>query len=486
MYLLAPLADWVSGATVFTQPFRAVAQAYYDIHAACTPPATGPTNVCSRVGLILGYPVLPFPPLAILLILLVLGIRWLQHIRDVAYLNPFTQTRAVSASSNLLAALRYSLAAVIVLLIAAAAVDAPSPLQCASTDLNSLGRALANLLRPSDCSKYIVSSWTSIIVVWLGIAAACLVFLFKRTTIRIRAQFFADIGAVDTRSKFKLDLVRLGLFVTGGPLAVSAINMSGQALFGNIFALVPLWLVLVVLTLVLLASLSALFWLLVWHGVLEYFERRRRDGSYRSSSDLLLLPNQNQIAYAREARGSSFRQNHLASLTHLKPGIWNYVWLRLALFAIDLLGRYYFNKGTLGDIPTILSARWVLIDNGRQLLFLDHYAGAWDSYLSEFVDMGAVKGVNAIWSNTFVKVRPEPQADIANFEFPRTNYIFWRGAQDEKPFKAFVRHSQVETLVWYGAYADLDVVAINRATGHRKRLFAKNTMDACDETLRDL
>ena len=74
------------------------------------------------------------------------------------------------------------------------------------------------------------------------------------------------------------------------------------------------------------------------------------------------------------------------------------------LFVINLLSRFWFNVGTLGEIPTILSARWVLIDGGRRLLFLDNYGGAWDSYLNEFIDLTAVKGLNAIWTNTFVEV----------------------------------------------------------------------------------
>ena len=108
--------------------------------------------------------------------------------------------------------------------------------------------------------------------------------------------------------------------------------------------------------------------------------------------------------YAREEGGNNRFQNHLTSLTRVKPGFVHAVALRATLFAINLLSRFWFNVGTLGDIPTILSARWVLIDGGRRLLFLDNYGGAWDSYLNEFIDMTAVKGLNAIWTNTFVEV----------------------------------------------------------------------------------
>ena len=116
--------------------------------------------------------------------------------------------------------------------------------------------------------------------------------------------------------------------------------------------------------------------------------------------------------------------------------------------------------GTLGDIPTILSARWVLIDDGRRLLFLDNYGGAWDSYLNEFIDMTAVKGLNAIWTNTFVE-----GASRRALQLPRNaGSISGRGAQAEQPFKAYVRESQIETIAWYSGYPTLSVVNINTST----------------------
>jgi len=181
----------------------------------------------------------------------------------------------------------------------------------------------------------------------------------------------------------------------------------------------------------------------------------------------LLMPRarQNASKYAREEGGINRFQNHLTSITHVKPGFLRRWTLRVTLFAIDLLSRFWFNRGELGGIPTILSARWVMIDKGRRLVFLDNYGGAWDSYLNEFIDMEAVKGLNAIWSNTFVKAAGQP------FAFPRTRFLFWYGAQAEQPFKAYVRQSQVETIVWYGAYPTLSVVNINENTRIRQSLF---------------
>ena len=191
----------------------------------------------------------------------------------------------------------------------------------------------------------------------------------------------------------------------------------------------------------------------------------------------------NAKKYAREEGGNNRFQNHLASLTRVKPGLVRAVALRATLFVINLLSRFWFNVGTLGNIPTILSARWVLIDGGRRLLFLDNYGGAWDSYLNEFIDMEAVKGLNAIWTNTFVEVEGRQGG---RYGFPETRFFFWKGAQAEQPFKAYVRESQIETIVWYSAYPTLSVVNINTSTTMRQSLSKQRAPCEIDAVIQNL
>ena len=64
------------------------------------------------------------------------------------------------------------------------------------------------------------------------------------------------------------------------------------------------------------------------------------------------------------------------------------------------------------------------------------------------------------------------------YGFPETEYRLWKGAQDARPFKAYVRQSQIETIVWYSAYPRLATVNINKFTDIRQRLF--KPLDACD------
>jgi hypothetical protein len=208
--------------------------------------------------------------------------------------------------------------------------------------------------------------------------------------------------------------------------------------------------------------------------IMEWLEAKR----FSSADGLAAFDN--SAAYAREEGGINTYQNHLVSLTYVKPCLLRALSLRLTLFVVGLLSRFWYNAGTLGGIPTILSARWVLINGGRRLLFLDHYSGAWNNYLNEFIDMTAVFGLNAIWTNTFIKARG------SQYGFPETEYYFWKGAQVERPFKAYVRHSQIETLVWYGAYPTVSTVNVNTNTEVRRSLFKPPVSCEIDSLLQNL
>jgi hypothetical protein len=218
---------------------------------------------------------------------------------------------------------------------------------------------------------------------------------------------------------------------------------------------------------------------------LEVLDRWRYEPATRLNERAFDKPE----ARVREEGGINLYQNHLASLTYVKGGLLRRFLLRSTLFIINVLSRFYFNQGTLGDIPTILSARWVMIDGGRRLIFLDNYGGGWESYLNEFIDLSAVRGLNAIWTNTFIKATiPAPGMPVragaavdgpeSCYAFPATRFYLWEGAQVERPFKAYVRTSQVETIAWYGAYHTLSITNINSNTHLRQSLF--KPMASCD------
>jgi hypothetical protein len=148
-------------------------------------------------------------------------------------------------------------------------------------------------------------------------------------------------------------------------------------------------------------------------------------------------------------------QNQLTHLVDIKPGWFRLITLKFVLFSINLLAIYKFNRGELGSIPSIHFARWVIIDNGRRLLFFSNFDGSWENYLGDFVDIAAV-GLTGVWSNTV--------------DFPKTKFLIFEGATDEQKFKTWTRAHQIPTQVWYSAYKLLSVQNINNNSAIRQGL----------------
>lgn len=161
-------------------------------------------------------------------------------------------------------------------------------------------------------------------------------------------------------------------------------------------------------------------------------------------------------------------QNHLASVTLVKPGWFRRTTLRVVLWLVNLLARTA-NKGELSGIPSIHFAHWSMIDNGRRLLFLSNFDGSWNSYLDDFIDK-ATYGLTAVWTNTV--------------GFPPTRFLIYGGAQNEADFKSFSRDSQSPTLVWYSAYPNLTVQNIDKDSLIREDLFSTLDENATKTWLR--
>ncbi|MGI8758794.1 MAG: hypothetical protein ACR2K0_05765 [Acidimicrobiales bacterium] len=141
-------------------------------------------------------------------------------------------------------------------------------------------------------------------------------------------------------------------------------------------------------------------------------------------------------------------QNHLASLTEVKPGVARSTLLRSILWVINVGARTKYTKGELGGIPSIHFAHWSVIDGGRRLLFLSNYGGSWESYLDDFIEKAA-SGLSAVWSHTV--------------DFPASRWLGLQsgGARNGPAFKRVARRSQVATTVHYRAYPERSVANIN-------------------------
>jgi len=148
-------------------------------------------------------------------------------------------------------------------------------------------------------------------------------------------------------------------------------------------------------------------------------------------------------------------QNHMASITIVKPGWLRRLSLWSVLAAVNLIARATATHGELSGIPSIHFAHWSMIDGGRRLLFLSNFDGSWENYLDDFIDK-ASNGLTGVWSNTL--------------NFPRTYFLLGGGARDGSRFKAVARDSQTVTNAWYSAYRDLTVQGIDNNSSLREEV----------------
>lgn len=154
-------------------------------------------------------------------------------------------------------------------------------------------------------------------------------------------------------------------------------------------------------------------------------------------------------------REDRIAQNHLASITTVKSGWFRRFTLKVVLWLANTVARTS-DKGELVGIPSIHFAHWVLIDNGRRLLFFSNFDGSWGNYLDDFIDKASF-GLTGIWSNTA--------------GFPPTRFLVLDGAKNGPDFKAFARDSQTPSLVWYSAYTTLTVQNVDSDSAIREGVF---------------
>jgi hypothetical protein len=187
----------------------------------------------------------------------------------------------------------------------------------------------------------------------------------------------------------------------------------------------------------------------VWLLILRQHEKR----DARTARESKLSEPEHTGRLAR--REDQVVQNQLSSVINIKPGLFRRITLWIVLAVIDLAARYIYNKGSLGGIPSIHFARWVIVDDSRRLAFFSNFDGSWESYLGDFVDRAST-GLTAVWGHCV--------------GFPATRWLVLDGAADEQRFKAYARDSQVVTNVWYSAYKRLSVQNINNNSEIRRGL----------------
>jgi deferrochelatase/peroxidase EfeB len=184
---------------------------------------------------------------------------------------------------------------------------------------------------------------------------------------------------------------------------------------------------LVLLTLALVLGLS--LWRLNMLGATDFVDER------------IVSARQGGLLLAKENFG---QQNHMLTVSRLKPGILRCLTLRLAFIGVGAAG--YVNRlGFLGKNGVIHSARWMRLPCTDQLVFWSNYDGTWESYVADFI-ADAPEGVTGIWSNCI--------------GFPRTRGIISAGATDGDRTVRWARRQQIPTPFWYAAYRNLSASRI--------------------------
>lgn len=157
-------------------------------------------------------------------------------------------------------------------------------------------------------------------------------------------------------------------------------------------------------------------------------------------------------------------QNQFSVVGFVKPGWFRYITLRVLLWLANFATRHIFNNGDLGTIPllnlngvkTIHFARWVVIDQGRRVLFLSNYDGDLEDYMNDFINKVAW-GLNIIFGH--------------GVDYPKTQWMVQGGARDEQIYKAVLRKYQIRSQVWYSSYPNLSAINISNNAKIRAGLF---------------
>ena len=187
------------------------------------------------------------------------------------------------------------------------------------------------------------------------------------------------------------------------------------------------------------------FWWLWLSRLFEKRDDKKRKQIVRTKTITELLEKEDRVFMNQLTIYGCINKPYWYRLTTLKIGLW--------IFSLN--GTYRSNKGKLSGIETIHFANWSLFNKGKNVMFLSNYDGAWQVYLSEFIDRSAM-AMNLTFGTT------------ANY--PKTKRLVWEGAFDEQAFKTVVRNNQYPSQVFYSTYPYITMKNILNNSKIRKGL----------------
>ncbi len=237
-------------------------------------------------------------------------------------------------------------------------------------------------------------------------------------------------------------------YIQSDPSLKWALKQRAQPSFGwnfiYYFKLVTKLLLIVLLLPVLIVFFIPIWWLLL-SRIFEKRDDKKRKQIVRTKTITDLLNKEDRVFMNQLTIYGSINKPYWYRLTTLKIGLW--------IFSLN--GTYRSNKGKLSGIETIHFANWSLFNKGKNVMFLSNYDGAWQVYLSEFIDRSAM-AMNLTFGTT------------ANY--PKTKRLLWEGAFDEQAFKTVVRNNQYPSQVFYSTYPYITMKNILNNSKIRKGL----------------
>lgn len=174
------------------------------------------------------------------------------------------------------------------------------------------------------------------------------------------------------------------------------------------------------------------------------------------------VPNDVTKDHIRELvnRETQLVQAQFSALGNIKAGKFRLATMLFLLRTTDFLAPYLFNKGKLSGIPTVHFARWLIINNGTQMLFLSNYDGNSENYLRDFINIAA-KQLTLMFCHTE--------------GYPPTRLMVFGGAKDAQGFMEWARYKQIITNVWYSANKEVSVKNIFNNSKIRNGLYGNMT-----------
>ncbi|MCW3106802.1 MAG: peroxidase [Segetibacter sp.] len=159
-------------------------------------------------------------------------------------------------------------------------------------------------------------------------------------------------------------------------------------------------------------------------------------------------------------RETGLVQAQFSAMGNIKPGWIRQQTMMFLLHLTNFLAPYLFSKGKLSGIPTVHFARWIIVNEGRQMIFLSNFDGNSESYLRDFINI-AGKQLSLMFCHTV--------------GYPKTRLMVIGGADDANGFMRWARKFQTITNVWYTANKEVSVKNIFNNSKIRDGLYGTMT-----------